>query len=318
MSGTPHGGLPRVDAPRLTPPSDLPPIDTEPRRSRRDRRSDKERTRTTEAPASGKPSTVPVQPMDPSKHKLMSKLWLAALCSVAVLVVLGVCGLGVYLEGSDERRVAREDAARRAAAANPSMLPRDISSRDLDPAPLTEKELFPLPQVTVTGADGPYQVLKTAASADCKSGANGDLGAFLTGLGCNQVVRGILKSPEGQYLITAGIFNLKDAASATKADQGIKPIAESGKGRLIGLFGGAGTESMTSAPSQVKWYVRGHFLAYAVVVRMDGAAIPASDLYALQLATDLGQTHLHDAVIGARNVKPAAQASSGPPVPAKS
>jgi hypothetical protein len=302
---------------------DAPPINAAPGRRRRDRRSAEAinpDAAVAAVPAVDSPSAIPGQmgPFDAARHTLTSKLWLAALCSVAVLVVLAVCGLGVYLEGSDERRVAHEDAARRAAAANPSVLPRDISSRALDPAPLTEKELFPQPQVTVAGADGPYQVLKTTSAPDCKSAASGDLGALLAGLGCDQVVRATLKSPEGQYLLTAGIFNLKDETSAAKADQGIKPIAESGKGRLIGLFGGPGTESMTSAPSQVKWYVRGHFMAYAVVVRQDGAAVPATDLYAQQLATDVGQTHLRDAIIGARSVVPAAKASPAPAAPAKS
>jgi hypothetical protein len=157
--------------------------------------------------------------------------------------------------------------------------------------------------LTVAGSGQPYQVLKTAQSADCKSSAADDLGVQLVKLGCNQVARGTLKSPNGQFLVTAGIFNLPDEASANLAYQAITPLVDAQKGRLIGMFAGPGTEAILRAPTHLAWFVRGHFMAFCVIARIDAKPIPAEDPYAQQIATDLVQTHLRDTVIGARAVE---------------
>jgi hypothetical protein len=225
-----------------------------------------------------------------------------------VLVLLGVCALGTYFMVKDEG--PGKVPAKQTSAAAPPPKPRDISNRTVDPQPLTEQELFPGPQLTVAGSGQPYQVLKTQQSPDCKVAATDDLGAKFVQLGCNQVVRATLKSPNGQFLVTAGIFNLPDETNAKQAYEAVKPTVDAQKGHLIGLPAGQGTDAIMRAPTHLGWFVRGHFMAFCVIARVDGQAIPADDPYAQQIATDLVETHLRDGVIGARAVeKPAPSAS---------
>ena len=205
--------------------------------------------------------------------------------------------------------MVRDDSAgavkRAQASARPTTKPRDISTRDVDPVPLTEQEVFPQgTQLTIPGNNQPYPILKTQASTDCHVAAEQDLGTLLTQLGCSQVVRATLKSPDGQYVMTAGIFNLRDEPAAAQADQAIKPTVDAQKGRFTGLLAGGPTDALVRAPTHLSWFVRGHFLAYAIIARADAQPIPADDPTAARIATDLVETHLRDTVIGARAVQP--------------
>jgi hypothetical protein len=221
-----------------------------------------------------------------------------ALVSVGVLVLLAACGLGTYLIVKDERN----GPANARASIQPSVQKRDISSRDVDPAPLTEAEVFPSPTIVAAPDEPPYQVLKTQTAPDCKGAATDDLGKLLVDSGCSQVVRGTLKSPNGVYLITAGIFNLKDEASANQAHESIKPIVDGQKGRFTGLLAGQGTEAIVRAPAHLGWNVKGHYLAYCVIARLDGRPFATGDGFPQQIIFDLVETHLRDRVIGARAV----------------
>jgi hypothetical protein len=225
-----------------------------------------------------------------------ARAWLTALIAVGVVVVLTVCGVGAYYFLINNER--GKPAPRKQGAKPVSVQPRDISSRDVDPAPLTEPELFPAPQVTVATTN--YQVLKTQAT-DCPVAAADDLGKLLVQLGCSQVVRGTLKSPDGQYLVTAGIFNLKDETSANQAYEQIKPTIDAQKGRLTGLPAGDGTEAIIRAPTTLGWHPRGHFLAYCIVAHADSKPIAADDPGSKQIISDLVEGHLRDRVIGARS-----------------
>jgi hypothetical protein len=234
-----------------------------------------------------------------------SRRWLTILSTVGLVVVLAVCGLGGYFMINDDRGrpAAPSDAKINAIKA------RDISTRDVDPAPLTEQEVFPAAQITAGAAS--YQVLKTQAG-DCPSAATDDLAKLLTQLGCSQVVRGTLKSQDGQFLITAGIFNLKDEASANQAYEQIKPALDAQKGRFTGLPAGDGTEAIVRAPTTLGWHPRGHFLAYCIVARADSKPIDANDSASKQVISDLVEAHLRDTVIGARAVvSPAPSAKPG-------
>ncbi len=224
-----------------------------------------------------------------------SRRWLTILSAVGVVVVLAVCGLGGYfMINSDRGRPTTPSGAKINA-----VKARDISTRDVDPAPLTEQEVFPAAQITAGAAT--YQVLKTQAG-DCPSAATDDLAKLLTQLGCSQVVRGTLKSQDGQFLITAGIFNLKDEASANQAYEQIKPTLDAQKGRFTGLPAGDGTEAIVRAPTTLGWHPRGHFLAYCIVARADSKPIDANDAASKQVISDLVEAHLRDTVIGARAV----------------
>jgi hypothetical protein len=214
---------------------------------------------------------------------------------VAVVLVAGAVG-GYLLLGSDS---PKNNAPASKKADTPA--PKDISTRDVDQAPLTQQELFPTPQITV-GTNN-YQVLK-GEDGGCDTAATDDLAALLGQAGCSQVVRATLKSPDGQFLVTAGIFNLKDKASADQAFNGIKPIVDAQKGRFSGLAAGDGTDAIVRAPTTLGWQPEGHFLAYCIVARTDSKPIPADDGPSKQLITDIVESHLRDKVIEARTVSP--------------
>ena len=59
-------------------------------------------------------------------------------------------------------------------------------------------------------------ILETQASPDCKAAATEQLATLLASAGCTQVVRATMKSPNQEYLITAGIFNLTTEKAATQ------------------------------------------------------------------------------------------------------
>jgi hypothetical protein len=239
-----------------------------------------------------------------------SRLWMGTLVLVGVVVVLAVCSLGTYFVVNDERH---GPADIRSGASGPPLQKRDISSRTVDPAPLTEAEVFPNPKIIAAANEPPYQVLKTQTATDCKIAATDELAALLQRGGCAQVVRATLKSPNGAYLITAGIFNLIDEAAATQVHGAIKDVVDGQKGRFNGLAAGQGTEAIIRAPTHLGWNVRGHFLVYCVIARTDGQPFANGDAFPQQIIFDLVETHLRDGIIGARAVvNPSAS-----PVPSK-
>jgi hypothetical protein len=256
------------------------------------------------------PSDLRAAPHEHRPHR-----WLAALSVVAVLLLVAACGLGTWFIVNDERKGPAET---RKSASTPQK--RDISSRNADAAPLTEAEVFPKTEIIAAPNEPPYIVLKTQASEDCKMAATDDIAALLATGGCSQVVRGTLKSPNGQYLITAGVFNLTDEKAAEETHNGVKPAVDAQKGRFTGMAAGTGTEAIVRAPTQLGWNFRGHFLAYCVIARADGQTFSAGDPYPQQIIFDMVTTYLETGVIGGRAVvQPSSGAKpSGSPAPASS
>ncbi|GEM_PF-3080496 len=236
-------------------------------------------------------------PVAEAAHRRRAKVWFAALSAVAVLVVLGVCGYGTWSMFKDET-----DNSKVVATRPSQVVERDISSRDVDPEPLTELEVFPGP---VPGTNGTYAVLKTQLNPDCRAAATEDIGTLLVQLGCNQVVRGTLRSSNGQYLVTAGIFNLKDQVAADQANVAIKPTIAAQKGRFLGMLGGDGsnTDAIMRGTSHLAWFAKGHFVGYCVLALANGDTISADDPAAKQIVTDIVESYLRGFVIQARAVK---------------
>ncbi|MDG4828447.1 hypothetical protein O7627_03910 [Solwaraspora sp. WMMD1047] len=230
--------------------------------------------------------------------RLQSWQWLVG--AFGTVTLLAVCGLSSFFILVDERR--GQGATATEVAPTPTALPRDISSRLVDPLPLTPAEVFPEPQITINSGEAPYRVLKTQESPDCRTAAAGELGRLLHGLGCDQVVRGTLRSPNDAYLVTAGIFNLADADGADRAHREIKSMMPDGRGRFQGMAAGAGTEPVVLASAQVGWHVRGHFLAYCVIARADGGEIAADDPFARQILYDMVELHLRNGILGRRAI----------------
>lgn len=225
-------------------------------------------------------------------------MWKAVLAGLGIFVLLTVCGLTGYFIIVDER--AGTDAQANGGEPSPTVQPRDISSRAVDPAPLTVEEVFPTKEIAVVAGQPAYVVLGTQASADCRVGATDDLIKQLTTAGCNQVVRATLRSPTGEYLVTGGIFNLTDKNAADTVHAAVKPIIDVQKGRFTGLIAGRDTEPIARSSTHLGWDIRGHYLVYCVIARSDGKEFQPGDPYAKQIIYDVIVLHLRNTVLEKR------------------
>ncbi|HYN95865.1 MAG TPA: hypothetical protein VES42_18630 [Pilimelia sp.] len=270
-------------------------------------------------PPRKRPTTVPPTPVpasgggDTSDRRAHFRTYQMMLSALAVLALLTVCGLGSWLIVQDERKGTD---ARAAGTPEPTVLPRDITSRTADPAPLTADEVFPKnKQIVINPAEPPYRILRTQVQKNCRTGAAGEIAKLLTTLGCNQVVRATMRSPTGAYLVTGGLFNLEDRAGAEFAREKIQPIVNARKGRFAGMMAGKGTEPVVTSSAHVGWDIRGHYLLYCVIARADGKALATGDPYARQILYDIVEMHLRDNVLAKRatvTVSPGASPSRVP------
>lgn len=243
-------------------------------------------------------------------HTRKAFRWTIALSVVGALVVVAACAFGSFM-------MFKDGTSNPNAKASASPQQRDISSQAVDPAPLTVEELFPQSSITPVANEPPYEVIKTQAVEDCKTAATDELGALLAAQGCTQIVRGTMKHPTGNYVVTAGIFNLKDEGSAQSARNGIKPIIDAQKGRFNGLAA-TGADAIMRASTQLGWNVMGHYLAYCVIARTDGKAFESTDGYPSQIIYDIVDTYLAKGVIGNRQNAAPTTMESGAASPAPS
>ncbi|MFC8848923.1 MULTISPECIES: hypothetical protein [unclassified Micromonospora] len=257
-------------------------------------------------PAGGYATTQPLhlprsrRARDTGRHG--TRLWQVMFGGAAVLALFALCGLGgaaLLADRATDPQVAPSPPA--AAAPSPTQAERqDIDSRDTDPAPLTAKEVFPGGKVVVGDGAEPYEVLKSQSSGSCTVAASGEVADLLATLGCNQVVRASLRSPDGDHLLTAGLFNLTDKATAQRVRDRLRQLLDEREGRFRGLPAGDDTEALTEAPARVGWQVRGHYLAYCLVVRADGEPVQAADPKAREILFDLIELHLTKGVLERR------------------
>ncbi|MFV2099876.1 hypothetical protein [Micromonospora sp. LOL_024] len=252
--------------------------------------------------AAGPP--VPVTPATaPPQRPGGGRAWQVLIGGAAVLVLLGLIGLtaAALLDG-------RQLIGQQAAPSDPTDSTRDtepaeasdLDSRDTDQAPLTAREVFPASALTVGDGQTGYEVLRTQSSASCAVAATGEVAELLVRLGCNQVVRATLRTPDGDHLVTSGLFNLTDRSSAERARDRIRQLLDERQGRFRGMSADEGTEVLTTAPARVGWQVRGHYIAYAVVARVDGASIRSGDTGVREILFDMLEQHLNQGVLERR------------------
>lgn len=225
-------------------------------------------------------------------------MWQAVIAAVAAVALLATCGMFSWHLVQDE--LAGRNA--QADIAEPSTPPlRDLSSRQVDPEPLTVDEVFPTDEIVINPDEEPYRVLGTQDSEDCTVAATDELADLLDGLGCTQVVRATLRSPTDAYLITAGIFNLESEQEAAAAYEAIHPLIEDQTGRFRGLVAGPDTEQIMISQTHLGWDYRGHFLLYAVIARSDGGEFSlADDRHADLIIWDMVEVHLRSGVLDLR------------------
>ena len=236
----------------------------------------------------------------PGRGGRRTPFWLTVVGVLAVAVLAGVCAAGGYI------MFTHPDATGTAAGSPPAQpKPRDISSRQADPQPLSEAELFPAPTLS-----SGYQVLKTQA-ADCTAAAVGEPGKVLAIAGCAQMVRATLVSADKTYVVTAGLLNLATQDGAQQANDALRTAVGAQKGRFTGFAAGGVSDIFAKAPTQLGWDVRGHFLGYCVVARADGKPLDGTDPAANKVIDDLVEKYLLGLVVQAR-------VSPSPPSPTAS
>ncbi|WP_167667086.1 hypothetical protein [Micromonospora narathiwatensis] len=243
------------------------------------------------------------------------RAWQVLIGGAAVLVLLALCGLAAATLLQDQTKTppAAQSSDQPVVEQSAVAEGRDLDSRDTDQLALTVKEVFPGKELVAGDGRTAYQVLKTQASANCTVAATGEIGDLLARLGCNQVIRATLRSPDGDHLLTAGLFNLTDTASAQRARDRIRQLLDERQGRFQGMAAGGDTEAVTKAAARVGWQVRGHYIAYCLVTRADGEQISSSDATTREILYDMIEVYLNRGVLERRaNGGVASQPTAGP------
>ncbi|TYC26393.1 hypothetical protein FXF52_02395 [Micromonospora sp. MP36] len=242
------------------------------------------------------------EPRQVDRKRGGGRTWQVLIGGAAVLVLLALCGLAVaaLLQDRTGTPTAGQQTGQPAVEQSAVADGKDLDSRDTDQSALTAKEVFPGRQLVVTSGQPAYQVLKSQSSGSCAVAATGEIADLLVRLGCNQVVRATLRSPDGAYLLTAGLFNLTDVASAQRARDRMRQLLDERQGRLQGMSVDASTEAVAKGAARVGWQVRGHYLAYCVVTRADGQRISSTDAKARDILYDLIEVHLNRGVLERR------------------
>ncbi|PZG13627.1 hypothetical protein C1I95_23295 [Micromonospora craterilacus] len=250
-------------------------------------------------------SAAPHEPttVAPPPRRGGGRAWQVLIGAAAVLVLLAMGGLAAAALFDGRQLTGQQAAPSVAPETTRSITPADASvldSRDTDQAPLTAREVFPGDRLAVGDGRSGYEVLRSQSSASCAVAATDEIGDLLVRLGCNQAVRATLRAPDGEHLVTAGLFNLADRSSAERARDRIRQLLDERQGRFRGMAAGDGTEVIATAPARVGWQVRGHYLAYAVVARADGATIRSGDTTVREILFDMLELHLNQGVLERR------------------
>ncbi|WP_446216945.1 hypothetical protein [Micromonospora sp. IBHARD004] len=274
------------------------------------------------------PATPPTEVFDPSeppelprsrrgdRNRGGGRTWRVLIGGATVLALLAFCGLAAAALLQERASTPQGPAPTDQPVAEQSGAPDDgpgLNSRDTDQLALTAREVFPGKTLVVTDGQPAYQVLRTHSSGSCAVAATGEVADLLVRLGCNQVVRATLRSPDGDHLLTAGLFNLTDLASAQRARDRIRQMLDERQGRLRGMSAGGDTGAVETAAARVGWQVRGHYIAYCVVTRANGERISANDAKVRDILYDLIEVHLNRGVLERRaNAGVAGQPSDAP------
>jgi len=168
--------------------------------------------------------------------------------------------------------------------------PVDISSRETDPVPLSVAEIFPTAIAVVedptTDEVREYPVVATEELTDCTLAAIGQLVQDLANLGCTQVIRAAMESPDGDYGFTAGLINLAEQGSTEHL------TIEGNSSVFLGLPAPGASENIRAVTTVVFPQEYGHYLAYLVICRADGGDISADEPGVTQIVSDILLTYL--------------------------
>jgi hypothetical protein len=228
----------------------------------------------------------------------------AAMSGLGALIMVSIVGLSAFFIVAEERRGHGGASTAPTGAA--------LGSRDLDPRPLTQREVFGDQEIRLSAGAAPYRVTMTHLDTDCSTATTGALGALLADQGCDQVVRARLTAPFGGYQVTAGVFNLAREQDAALVTEQAGRLVESGRGNFATLGGPVAGASAAPGPggippqplTQAGWRDRGHYLLYCVIARPDGQLVTDDDPYAARITADLVERYLSEDVLAARESGP--------------
>ncbi|WP_433300663.1 hypothetical protein ACQP2F_03870 [Actinoplanes sp. CA-030573] len=216
---------------------------------------------------------------------------------LAGVIMLGLIGTVAFFVVAGERSDAPARVETNAFEAGP------LASRGADPEPLSVEEVFPDRSAVRPPAAAPYRITITHLDTDCRTATTGELGSLLAAHGCGQVVRAGMVAPYGGYQVTAGLFNLADAAGAADVEDRLRNLVETGDGGFATLPA-ARTDPDAPPANQVGWRARGHYLLYCVITRPDGALVSSDDPIAERITGDLVDTYLGTTVLARRETAP--------------
>jgi hypothetical protein len=238
----------------------------------------------TEPLAASTPASVP------RTHRRSSKGGLGVLAGVlAVLLFLGF-GIAAYFL-IDSKKPTNTAIPAPTGSGTPAVGDmRDISSQAVDPTLLTEAELFPTTTITVEGRA--YAIQKTQSLTDCRLAVTGELSSDYAQLGCNQIVRATVLSPDKAFIATVGVFNFPDQAAAISAKNNTKTALGAGKGAIAGWSVGGNTDVITRAETYLSWVPAGHYLAYCVLAYADGTKPNPDNPAVQQMLADTAEIYL--------------------------
>jgi hypothetical protein len=222
------------------------------------------------------------------------KPWMVAIGAITIVVIVAVCSFGSFMLVKDDNAVV-------GAPATPatSLIKRDITSRETDPNPMTAADVFPAAEIIADPNFPPYKRIgEVQAATDCRVGASGEVGKLLLTHQCNQVVRASFSAPDGKYFVTGGVFNLPDAAIAATFATDAKALIDARQGTITGYISDPAVNvALGRAPPRLVWEVRGHFLIYTVIVKVDGSKFEPDDAGAKVIIYDILQQYLRNKVI---------------------
>jgi hypothetical protein len=238
------------------------------------------------------------------------KPWMVAIGAIAVAVVVAVCSFGSFMLVKDDNEVVGA-----APTSDTTAVKRDITSRQTDPKPMTAADVFPSAEIIADPNYPPYKLMgQVQASDDCRVAADGEVRKRLQAIGCSQVVRATFSSPDGKYFVTAGVFNLPDANSAAQLSGDVVTLIADKQGRFTGYISDPDHNVVLGrAPLTHAFEVRGHFLVYTVVVRVDGAEFQADETGVKVIQYDILQQYLRDHVIVEWSIDKTPQSASASP-----
>jgi hypothetical protein len=218
------------------------------------------------------------------------------LSGLAGVIMLSICGLSGFFIVADKQHGLDAGPAESPAASSPWA----ISSRQVDPEPLSLDEIFPTPQIKLVAGADPYRVTMTHIDTDCEIATTGGLGRILADHDCTQVVRAGMTAPYGGYEVTAGVFNLADEAGSAEVAGQLRDLVQGGSGTFASMAVAPGLTPQAEPLSRIGWRERGHYLVYCIITRPDGSQVESDDPYARRITADLVDTYLSDEKLGAR------------------